>query len=282
MRAFWLTLAALVGFAANSVLCRMALAGGEIDAGSFTGIRLLSGACMLALLRRLTRPSTTGHPSGGNLWSGLSLFIYAAAFSLAYLRLQTGVGALVLFGTVQLTMVGFGLLRGERLSVRQWLGFALALGGLVGLTAPGTQAPDPLGAGLMAVSGAAWGSYSLRGRGVRDPLAANASNFALTLPFAGLLWLTLPEQAVASSRGVLLGISSGALASGLAYSLWYAALRYLGATQAAVVQLSVPVMAAAGGVLLLAEPLSPRLLWTGAAILVGVAAVVTGPARSRG
>jgi drug/metabolite transporter (DMT)-like permease len=268
-----LTALALAGFAGNSLLCRLALAGGEIDAASFTAIRLASGAIVLA---GLAMPRGGGAHRAGSWGSAAALFVYAAPFSYAYLELGAGVGALILFGAVQTTMLGVAIARGERPRPRVWLGLAIALGGLVGLAAPGATAPAPLAAALMAAAGIAWGVYSLRGRGVAgDPLVATAGNFLRAAP----LGLALVAVAAAigalgplavSREGVALAIASGALASGVGYSLWYAALRGLAATEAAVVQLLTPVLAAAGGVALLGESISARLALAAAAILGGV------------
>ena len=271
------TLAALIGFAANSVLCRLALAQGSIDPASFTAVRLASGACMLAILARVMgpKPAPGGSTKQGASWlSALALFVYAAAFSFAYVQLPAGTGALILFGLVQLTMVSWGLLRGEGLGVLQCVGFALAIGGLVGLTAPGISAPEPLAALSMCLAGVAWGVYSIRGMGSQNPIGANAGNFARTLPLAAALLLLAPGSRPMQASGFWLALASGALASGLAYSLWYAALRSLKSTQAAALQLSVPVLAAVGGVLLLEEALETRLLLAGSAILCGVALAV--------
>ncbi|MBZ4421682.1 DMT family transporter [Myxococcus sp. RHSTA-1-4] len=282
MRTGLLTVLALVGFAANSLLCRAALAGGGrlIDAASFTGVRLVSGALVLALLLR----ARSGRHTGGSWPSALALFAYAAGFSLAYVRIPTGVGALLLFGCVQATMLGTGLARGERPKAREVAGLLLALGGLVGLTAPGVSAPDPVGAAMMAGAGVAWGVYSLRGRGNRDPLAATADNFLRSVPMAvalsgvGLLAQGTPH---ATGRGIALALASGALASGVGYSLWYAALPHLTATRAAIIQLSVPVLAAAGGVLLLGEGVTARVLLAGTALLAGVLLALSAKAAPR-
>lgn len=276
-----LTVLALVGFAANSLLCRAALAGGGrlIDAASFTTVRLASGALVLGLLLAARR----GRYRGGSWPSSLALVAYAVGFSLAYVRIGTGVGALILFGCVQATMLGTGIAKGERPSPLEWAGLALALGGLAWLTMPGASAPDPVGAVLMAGAGVAWGVYSLRGRGGTDPLAATAHNFLLGVPwvlgFAALNALAGGWAPHGTARGVGLAVASGALASGVGYSLWYAALPSLTATRAAIVQLSVPVLAAAGGVLLLSESMSPRLLGAGTALLCGVLLALT--ARQR-
>ena len=276
MRIALLTAAALVCFAANSILCRLALAQGAIDPAAFTGLRLASGALVLALiaLRRTgTRPAES--------WSWLSaaaLFAYAAPFSFAYVSLGAGVGALVLFAVVQATMIGWGVARGDRPRPAVWLGLAIAVGGLVGLTAPGASAPDPLGVGAMAVAGAAWGVYTLRGRASAiDPVVANAASFARTLPVAAALVAAagVTGGLAASPRGAALAVASGAIASGAGYALWYAALRGLTVSRAAILQLLVPVLAAAGGVLLLGETASLRLLVAGGAILGGVALAVS-------
>ncbi|WP_239470368.1 DMT family transporter [Archangium violaceum] len=275
-----LTVLALMGFAANSLLCRAALENGawRIDAASFTSVRLLSGALVLWLLLR----ARGGGERRGSWGSALALFTYAAGFSLAYVRIPAGVGALLLFGCVQATMLGVGLFRGERPRVLEWMGLAMALGGLLVLRLPGATAPDALGATLMAGAGVAWGVYSLRGRGNADPLAATADNFLRSVPMTlGLSALALLVQGAprATPAGVGLAVASGALASGVGYSLWYAALPHLTALRAAVVQLAVPVVAAAGGVLLLGEALTPRLVGAGGALLCGVLLALT--ARQR-
>lgn len=265
-----LTALAMGAFAANSLLCRSALAGGEADALTFTSVRMATGALSLSLLARRPRAPRAEE---GRIASAGALFAYALAFSLAYTRIPAAVGALALFGAVQATMIGWGLRSGERPAAGEWLGLALSLGGLLGLAVPGFAAPDPFGAALMIAAGAAWGVYSLRGRASREPLAANAGAFARSAPLAlaasalGLL-IGPPRLSLA---GLGLATASGAVASGLGYAVWYAALRGLTATQAAVVQLSVPPLAAAGGVLLLGESLSARLVACGLAILGGVA-----------
>lgn len=275
LRTALVTAAALLGFAANSLLCRAALAPGAIDAWSFTAVRIASGAAVLALLVRARGGSARG---AGSFASALALWGYAAAFSLAYLRLGTGVGALVLFASVQATMVGWSVWRGARPSGRERLGLAVALGGLVVLTLPGASLPDPLGLGLMAVAGVAWGAYSLRGRASRAPLAATADHFARALPLAlGALLAALTFTTLhASLGGLLLAIASGALASGLGYALWYLALPRLTAVRAALLQLLVPVLAAVAGILLLDERLTWRLAVAGPLILLGVGLAVLG------
>lgn len=225
-------------------------------------MRLASGALVLALL------AGRGFAGRGSWASGLALFAYAAPFSFAYLRLGAGTGALILFGAVQATMLGTAIASGERPGPRVWAGLVIAVAGLGALTLPGASAPDPLGSLLMLVAGIAWGIYSLRGRGAADPLATTADNFVRTVPAAALLALTGALRA--SPRGLALAVASGALTSGVGYSLWYTALRAITATTAAVVQLLVPVLAAAGGIVLLGERLSLRLALAGAAILGGV------------
>jgi drug/metabolite transporter (DMT)-like permease len=377
-----LTIAALFGFAANSLLCRAAIGAREIDPATFTAIRLLAGALVLAVLARIasatsanptstnptstnptstnptstnptsTNPTSTNMMARGSWISALALFVYAAAFSFAYVRLTTATGALLLFASVQLSMIGAGIARGERPRGIEWLGHATAIGGLVALASPGLEAPDPVGAVLMAIAGAAWGVYSLRGRGAKNPLAVTADNFARTVPMALVLVviaagvaLLLVDAGSASSGvdgvgsagaagggidgagsgagdgagsgaggagsgagdragsgagatgdlngematsailytsvfGVMLAVASGAIASGVGYSLWYAALPSLPATRAAVVQLSVPAIAAAGGVVVLGEAMTMRFVVCAATILGGVAIAILGRRRS--
>jgi len=275
-RTILFTLAALIGFAANSLLCRMALADRHIDAASFTGVRLASGAVVLALLA-WSRPRADAR--AGSWSSAAALVLYAAPFSFAYLRLGAGVGALVLFATVQATMIGWGIVRGERPRALVWVGLVLALAGLVALTLPGVTAPDPLGTVAMIVAGVGWGAYSLRGRtAVGDPLVETAANFVRSVPFAIAIVLAQAvfAQLQTDARGLALAIASGAIASGLGYSLWYAALRGLTATRAAVLQLVVPVLTAAGAVGLLGEAVDGRLVVAGAVILVGVGLAIRG------
>ncbi len=262
-----LTAVAMLAFAGNSLLCREALAAGEIDAGTFTAVRLASGAAVLALL------AAGRHPQRAGTWrSAAALFAYAAPFSYAYLELGAGTGALILFAVVQATMIGWGIARGDRPRPLVWLGLLLALAGLVYLTLPGVRAPDPAAAALMTLAGIAWGIYSLRGRGSRDPLTTTAGNFLRSLPLAAALIAIVlaTHSSHATPRGHLLAAASGALASGLGYSLWYAALRNLSATRAAIIQLIVPVLAATGGIALLHEPFTPRLAIAATAILGGI------------
>jgi drug/metabolite transporter (DMT)-like permease len=266
-----LTALAMLAFAANSVLCRLALLQTDIDPASFTALRLASGA---AVLWALARWRGSVRSDAGNWLSALALFVYAAGFSFAYVSLPTGTGALLLFGAVQLSMIGVGLWRGERLGALQGLGLALALTGLVVMLLPGLTAPEPAGAALMLIAGAAWGVYSLRGRGAGDAIGVNAGNFVRTLPLALGLLLWLGARSLPDPVGVSYALASGALASGLGYAIWYAALPSLRATTAASVQLSVPVIAAIAGVVLLAEPLELRLVLSALAVLGGVALVI--------
>ncbi|HEY6476858.1 MAG TPA: DMT family transporter [Polyangia bacterium] len=277
-----LTTLALVAFAANSILNRMALAGHSIDAASFTALRLGSGALVLVALVRARAGDL--RPLRGGGWRGpLALFAYAAPFSFAYLRLGAAVGALVLFGSVQLTMIGWATARGERPTPRVWLGLALGAGGLGALMLPAATRPDPLGAVLMITAGAAWGVYSLAGKRTSDPLAANARGFLWAAPLGILLALgraATGASVVIGARGAALAVASGAVTSGLGYAIWYRALRGLTATQAAIVQLAVPVIAGLGAVAILGERPSERLLVSAVAVLGGVALVLSRrPAR---
>lgn len=269
-----LTLAALCAFAGNSLLCRAALRDTTIDASSFTGVRIAAGALTLWLLL-LARDRGSHSPTRFGDWtSAAALFAYAAAFSFAYLDLAAGTGALLLFGAVQVTMISRGLMLGERFAAQQLIGFALALGGLLALLLPGVSAPPLQAALLMVSAGIAWGIYSLRGRGAKDPTAVTAGNFLRALPMAAGLSLLMIGHARLDLAGTLYAIASGALTSGLGYAIWYAALPSLRATTAATVQLSVPVLTALAGVVLLAEPISLRLLLCSVAVLGGVAMVV--------
>ncbi len=270
---------ALAGFAANSLLCRVALRPpASIDPFTFTTIRLASGAVVLLAIAATKRGTGA---SRGNWPSSIALFLYAIAFSVAYVRMTAGIGALILFTAVQLTMIGGGIRSGERLTPLQWLGLVLALAGLVVLTSRGVTAPDPLSAVLMSVAGVSWGVYSLRGRRSSQPLGDTAGNFARASPFAiGATLVALPGLH-ASPSGTLFAAASGALASGLGYSIWYAALPRLTATRASIVQLAVPVAAAAGGIAFLGEHATMRLVVATVVILSGISlAMLTRRRRS--
>lgn len=266
-----LTGATLVCFAANSLLCRAALGPRLVDAATFTSVRVASGAATLAIILAGARRQ---RPTGGSAGSAAALFAYAAAFSLAYLRIGAGVGALLLFAAVQVTMVAWSTVRGARPRPVQWLGIAIALAGLAYLALPGAKAPDPLGAVLMLAAGVAWGVYSLRGRTALDPLATNADNFLRALPFALALSAILARSFSWTPEGVILAAASGAFASAVGYTLWYAAVPALGATRAAAVQLAVPVLAGTGATLFLGERLTARVAISGASILTGIALTV--------
>ena len=261
----------MVAFAGNSLLCRAALMHTGIDAASFTTIRLISGAMMLWLIVRIGRDTPVGR---GSWLSAFALFVYAAGFSFAYVSLPASTGALLLFGAVQVTMIGHGIRTGERLLKLQIAGLVIALAGLVGLLLPGLSAPPMFGSILMMVAGAAWGIYSLRGRGAGDPLRVTSGNFIRAVPFAAALSVLMAGRTSLDSAGFCYAIASGALTSGIGYSIWYAVLPALKAAKAATVQLSVPVIAGLGGVLLLGEPITLRLILASLAILGGIALVI--------
>ncbi len=268
-----LLLAAICAFAANSILCRLALAGGHIDALTFTSVRLLSGAVILTLvlIAKNRRPVIAIDPL-----ATLALMVYALAFSISYLGLGAGVGALLLFGAVQVTMLSVGIFRGERLSQRAWLGFALAVAGLVAYLMPGKTSAPMYAVGAMLVAGCAWGIYSLRGAQVEDPVAATASNFLAAAPMTVALAFIASEGWNITSEGVVLAAVSGAVTSGLGYVLWYYVVKKIPAVTAATVQLAVPIFAALGGVAILGEPLTARLVFASITVLGGVALVVQG------
>jgi drug/metabolite transporter (DMT)-like permease len=270
-RVIALTSLAMLAFASNSLLCRVALRDTAIDAASFTSIRLVSGAIILWLLVSLKNNSASGR---GNWISAFSLFVYAAGFSFAYLSLGAATGALLLFGAVQVTMIAAALHAGERLLGLQFAGIFMALSGLLALLMPGLSAPPLAGSLLMITAGIAWGVYSLRGKKAGDPTLVTAGNFLRAVPFALLLSLVLWQNTTWDAAGVSYAIASGALASGLGYAIWYTALPALKASHASIVQLSVPVLAALGGVLLLDESLTIRLVLSSLAILGGIALVL--------
>ena len=264
---------AMVAFASNSLLNRFALGQDAIDAASYTTIRLTSGAVMLFMIASLQRKKGRNILRGSWI-SAAFLFLYAITFSFAYLSLTAGTGALILFGSVQITMIIAALSSGERPHILEWIGLFLALGGLIYLVFPGLAAPSPLGSALMAIAGIAWGFYSIRGRGSNNPLAATAGNFVYAVPMIVLIRLVSLSNIHVSTNGILLATLSGALASGMGYVIWYAALRGLTTIRAAIVQLSVPVIAAWSGVIFLAENISLRLLVAGVFILGGIALAV--------
>lgn len=265
----------MVAFAANSLLCRVALRSTSTDAASFTSIRLCAGALVLWLVVRFGRGSIAG-----NWISAVALFVYAAAFSFAYLSLTAATGALLLFAAVQTTMIATGLTKGESLRAGQWCGLALALGGLIFLLSPGLAAPPMAGSILMLSAGIAWGAYSLRGKGAGDPVNVTAGNFLRALPMTMLVSLILFPHSDVDLAGANCAIASGAITSGLGYVIWYAALPSLRSTTAATVQLSAPVLAALGGILFLGETMTLRFVISAMAVLGGIGLVVVEkPAR---
>jgi drug/metabolite transporter (DMT)-like permease len=277
MRTALLTSLALIAFAANSLLCRLALRSQAIDPATFSAIRLAAGALILGLLVRL--PSGEPPAPGGSSWTSAGLlFLYAAPFSFAYLHLSAGTGALLLFAAVQVTMVLAALARGEHPRPIQWTGLTVAIAGLVYLVLPGLTAPDPVSAFLMLLAGVAWGFYSLRGRSSTTPLAQTAGNFARAVPMAFVLCLVAWPPPPVKASGVLWAVLSGAIASGIGYAIWYTALRQLTTMTAAIVQLAVPILAGAGGVLLLQEELTVRLGLAAVLVLGGIAMAILGRA----
>ena len=271
-----LTALALISFASNSILTRLGLGGGEMDAATFTLVRIAAGAVVLAALVRTQHGPPVA--KAGRAWVGpVALFAYAAPFSFAYVRIGAAAGALLLFGAVQITMIGRGVAAGERPGPRGWAGIALAAAGLAWLTLPAVGRPDPIGSALMIVAGCSWGVYSLAGRRATNALAANARSFAWAVPLA--VGVDVAVAAVGSvkvsPRGLVLAAASGAITSGLGYAIWYRALRGLTATQAAILQLSVPLIAAAGAVVVLHESVNPRLAISSAAVIGGVALVLS-------
>ena len=274
MKVFFYTTLALVAFAFNSILCRLALRNEAIDPTSFTSMRLVSGAVTLITLSYFFSKTGGSKSKRGNWLSAFFLFAYAICFSFAYISLTAGTGALILFGSVQLTMIAAALFKGERPKMLEWLGLAVALSGLVYLVFPGLSSPPLFYSALMAAAGIAWGFYTLRGRGSGDPLADTTGNFVRAAPMAILLSIPFLSRIHLSGQGILLAVLSGAIASGIGYTVWYAALKHHTATRAAILQLAVPAIAAAGGVTFLAETASLRLLIAGALILGGIALTI--------
>ncbi|MBD9501023.1 EamA family transporter [Pseudomonas sp. BGr12] len=276
-RTLSLTGLAMIAFAGNSILCRLALKATSIDAVSFTGIRIFSGALMLALLLKLRHRAAS---DGGNWRAAAALFVYAAAFSYAYVQLDAGTGALLLFGAVQVTMILVGLLRGESLRGQALAGFLLALGGLLAQLLPSASAPPLAGALLMLLSGVAWGLYSLLGRRGSDPLAITTGNFVRAISFAAVLAVFFHADLRVDTLGVVYAVLSGAVASGIGYAIWYSALPGLSAIQGASVQLSVPILAALSGAALLGEAISLRLALVSLAVLGGIALILLAKVRA--
>ncbi|MEO6422174.1 MAG: DMT family transporter [Candidatus Nitrotoga sp.] len=271
LRIVTLTSLAMIAFAGNSVLCRLALKYTSIDAVSFTTIRLISGAVVLWLVVQIRHGKHTG---AGNWLSAFALFVYAAGFSYSYINLPAATGALLLFGAVQATMIGYGVFVGERLLKLQIAGLILAFGGLVGLLLPGLSAPPLFSSLLMLGAGVAWGIYSLRGKDSNEPIRITAGNFLRAAPIAAILSVFMFNSATLDTNGILYAVLSGALTSGMGYAIWYTVLPALKATNAATVQLSVPVITALGGIVFLGEPISLRLVLASVAIIGGIALVI--------
>lgn len=269
------TTLALFAFASNSILCRLALGGDAIDAASFTAIRLLSGIIVLVIIMKMTVSSST-ITSRGSWKASFMLFIYAVTFSYAYVSLETGVGALILFGSVQITMILVSLLSGGKLHYFEWLGIIVSFTGFVYLVMPGVTAPSLIGFVLMSLAGIAWGFYTLSGKSSVDPLCDTTFNFLRTLPLVIVLVIVTIQHSSMSQKGILLAVLSGGIASGVGYTIWYTALGGLSAIQAAVVQLLVPVIAAVGGVVFAEESFSFRLALSSIMILTGILAAILG------
>jgi len=266
---------ALLAFAGNSVLCRLALGEQAIDAASFTSIRLLSGAIFLLILVRV-KNSTTINLKKGSWSSALSLFLYAATFSFAYISLDTGTGALILFGFVQLTMIIYSFIKGKKLILVEWLGLIVAFSGLLVLLLPGASAPSLTGFTLMAISGIAWAAYTIEGRDSKTPLQDTATNFLKTLPIVALMVLITAQQAQLSYQGIILAVISGAITSGLGYAIWYAILKEITVIQASTSQLLVPIIASILGIVLADEVVTNKLLIASLLVLGGILALTIG------
>ncbi|WP_079203576.1 DMT family transporter [Pseudomonas sp. CC6-YY-74] len=276
-----ITTIAMLAFAGNSVLCRLALKNTDIDAATFSMLRLASGALVLWLLLALRKRGNGNGNGNTGSWSGaLALSIYVVAFTFAYIKLDTGMGALLLFGAVQLSMLAYGFLRGERLAPLAAAGLLLSLAGLVVLLLPGASTPPTGSAALMIAAGLAWAAYSLLGRGVVDPLALTAANFRKAVPIALVLCLPFIGSLRLDGWGAFYAVLSGAVASGLGYAIWYSALRGLSAMQASTVQLSVPILASLAGVALLSEPLTLRIAIASVAVLGGISLVLCTKAKT--
>ncbi|MDQ6977410.1 MAG: DMT family transporter [Ghiorsea sp.] len=274
MHILFLTTLALVAFAANSILCRLALYEGLMDAGSFTAVRLISGALMLGLIVSLRKQQQYNLQSSGSWLAALLLFIYAITFSYAYIALDIATGALILFAAGQITLILAALFYGSRLSLLEWLGLLLAFSGFIYLMLPSATTPSWGGFVLMSISGVAWGLYTLMGKSSNQPLADTTSNFIRSIPMVILLMLFSFEYTNLNAQGLLYAVLSGAIASGVGYTIWYMALEKLQTIHAAVVQLLVPVLAALGGVMLLNETITMQFIIASIIILTGVLLVV--------
>ncbi len=267
----FLTALSLIAFAANSLLCRLALGDGSIDPASFTTLRLVSGMLVLLPVSKMMHEHHSANQKRNAWKSGLALFAYAGAFSLGYVTITASMGTLILVGAVQVTMLGWALIRGEKLNPLRWVGSIVSMGGLVYLVLPGVSAPDPAGAILMLISGTAWGVYSIRGRGAPAPISMTAGNFLWAAPIALLLSLLFRSSAHLETNGILVAICSGSITSALGYIIWYRALRHLSTSAASIVQLLIPILTAFGGILFLNETISMRLILASSLILGGVA-----------
>jgi drug/metabolite transporter (DMT)-like permease len=275
MKVFFPTAFALTAFAFNSILCRLALGESTIDAASFTAVRLISGAIALVIISFFIDKTETV-AKRGNWISAFFLFTYAVCFSFAYVNLTTATGALILFGSVQTTMILAALAAGEKPKAAEWLGLVFAVGGLVYLVFPGLSAPSPLSSALMTVAGIGWGFYTLHGRKSANPIADTTGNFLRAVPMILLVSLPFAAQIHASPKGIMLAVLSGAIASGIGYAVWYQALKYHTATRTAILQLSVPALAAFGGVVFLAETISLRLVLATLLIFGGIIIALAG------
>ncbi len=273
LKTILLTALALIAFAANSVICKMALGEELIDAPAFTIVRLLSGAIVLLFILLITKNKSASNQKG-SWFSSAMLFLYAISFSFAYNSLDTGTGALILFGAVQISMVTISLFNGNKLDLREWIGMIISFIGFVYLILPGVTAPSPIGFVLMALAGTAWGIYTLQGKKSKDPLRDTAFNFIRTIPFLIVLLFFVYQKISFSYDGIWLAIISGGITSGIGYTIWYIALRGLTSTQAAVVQLLVPIIAAFGGVLFVSEKITSRLSWSSLMILGGIIIII--------
>jgi len=268
---------ALIAFAANSVLCRLALDVYQMDAGGFTVIRLLSGALVLFTIihiRHRQQRNQIHFQFTKNWFAACMLFTYATAFSFAYITLDTGVGALILFGSVQITMITYSIYTGNRLSIIEWVGLSMAFAGFIYLIYPDLSSPSAIGFLLMSISGIAWGFYTIQGKYTKTALFDTAQNFIKTLPFIAILALITLPQAQLNLQGILLALLSGGIASGIGYAIWYMALTGLSNSQAAVVQLAVPVIAAIGGAVFVSEEMTLRLIASVTMVLGGILTVI--------
>ncbi len=280
IKAFFLTFLALLAFAGNSIFSRLALGDEAIDAASFTAIRLSSGAVFLLFIIVLKTPKTAILSHGS--WSAaFFLFLYAATFSLAYLSLDTGLGALILFGCVQVTLIIASIIKGNKLAFKEWAGFTIALLGLTILLLPGASAPPLSGFLLMLIAGVSWGGYTLCGKGSTTPLFDTTSNFIKALPMAAIMLLFFIDGAVISNTGVVLAIVSGAITSGLGYAIWYAALREITVTQAAIFQLLVPIIATIAGIIFADESITTNFIISSVLILGGILLFVSVPSAKQ-